>query len=272
MPQCYNVPASLVDSFKDQNLIIRSRLSSELVEALSKVNPDRVWYLELTSLDDDPDIFSQLDRPMRLNLVVEEASPQFSSLYKFYGGGLERHPIRVTVMASPGFGKVVKLAGSLGFGVKIETTQPSVDLVREIMVILDYYLHNPTVSQPIEFFHSMLISFCNGVPITLWEFQEEDPSIVHYITDNGKAVLSRRLQTIKIPGTGSNYLDDLKQELLREGCECKACPFFSRCLGYFKVPDRQFGCHEIKMLLGAIGEAASSLASDYERMRQLEGA
>jgi hypothetical protein len=271
MPQCYSIPASLVDSFPDHYLIIRSPDLSELVGCLSKVSRDRVCYVELTSLEGDPDIFLEIDAPLAFNLVLDGTPLKFSSLYKFTGRPQEKHPIRVTVPASPGFGKAVKLAVSLGFPVKIEATQPSPDLIKELMAILDYYLHNTTVSQPIEFFHSMLISFFRSDPVTIWQVQEEDPQIYQYITDNGKTVLSRRLQTIEIHDTDSNYLDNLKSELLLEQGECSTCPYFSRCLGYFKLPDRQFKCHDIRRLLGVIEEAASTLVSDYEKFRQLGG-
>jgi hypothetical protein len=271
MSPYFNVPVPLVDSFKDQTIIIRSHEPSELVEALAKVNRDHLRYMELTSLNGDPNVLWEIEQTVPLNLVVDGGAFKFSSLYKFARGPRKQHPIRVTVPASPSFGRVVKLAGSLGFPVKIEATQPSHEIVEELIKILEYYLHNPTVSQPIEFFHSILNSLFRGNSATIWEIQEEDPSISQYVTDEGNTVLSRRLQTVEIRETDGDFVDGLKSQLLMEGGECRNCSYFSWCLGYFKLPDRQYKCHNVRRLFGSMQEAAAALSRDYEKCMELEG-
>ncbi len=203
-------------------------------------------------------------------MVIEDTAFRFSSLYKFARGPIRRFPIRVTVPATPGFSKIVKLATSLDFRVKIETTQPSPQIVEELVKIFDYYLHNPTVSQPIEFFHSLVNSFFRGESVTIWEIQEEDPSTFQYVTDEGDKVLSRRLQTVRIEETDADFLDGLKSHFLLGGDECGSCPHFSFCLGYFKLPDRQFECQSVIRLFQSIREAAVDLTRDYEKCVECE--
>ena len=270
MTPCYNVPAPLVDLFKDHTIVIRSDEPSELVEALARVNRDQLRYVELTSLNGDPNVLWELDQPVPLSLVVDDTAFRFSSLYKFAHGPIKKFPIRATVPATSGFGKIVKLASSLEFSVKIETTQPPAELVEELIKIFDHYLHNPTVSQPIEFFHSIMNSFFRGNPATIWEIQEEDPSAFQYVTDDGKTVLSRRLQTVEIRETDADFLDGLKSQLLMEGGECRNCSYFSWCLGYFKLPDRQYKCHNVRRLFGSMQESAEALTRDYQKCVELE--
>ncbi len=65
MSPCYNVPAPLIDSFQNQTVIIRSHDPSELVEALGRVDRDKLCYMELTSLNSEPNVFWELDRRRR---------------------------------------------------------------------------------------------------------------------------------------------------------------------------------------------------------------
>jgi hypothetical protein len=58
----------------------------------------------------------------------------------------------------PGFGNVVKLAVSLNCAVKIEGGQPDESLVAELQRLARFYLHQSTVSEPIEFFHSLFLA------------------------------------------------------------------------------------------------------------------
>ncbi|WP_169247682.1 hypothetical protein, partial [Candidatus Competibacter phosphatis] len=72
---------------------------------------------------------------------------------------LDNHPTRVIVPVAPGFGKAVKVAVSLDFAVRLEVEQPEPALIEEMAAVLEFYLHQSTVAQPIEYFHGSLQGF-----------------------------------------------------------------------------------------------------------------
>jgi hypothetical protein len=162
----------------------------------------------------------------------------------------------------PDFSKAVKLAVSLNFAVKLEVTQPDQTLVKEMVGVLDFYLHHSTVAQPIEFFHSLLLAFYQENPVTLWAVQEEDPAFFRYITEQGEETISRRFAETKIKDDVGSFLENFNKELLTEKRECCQCEFFEHCGGYFKWPDREFSCDNVKTLLRTLQEAAGELKRD----------
>lgn len=76
---------------------------------------------------------------------------------------------------APGFGKVVKLALSLDFAVKLEGSEPTPALGEELLMVASDYLHRSSVSVPVEFIHSLFLAFFRQEPVSLWAVQEEDP-------------------------------------------------------------------------------------------------
>src|SRR5262249_28538291 len=149
---------------------------------------------------------------------------------------LDKHPLRVAIPVVPGFSKAVKVATSLQFGVKLEVAQPDPDMVEELRTVLAFYLHHSSVSQPIEYFHSTLLSFYHREPLTLWDIQEEDPAALRYIVDDGQETIARRFVSGNLDTMASDldtFLTDLKTAVLTEQSECSHCEFFANCGGYF---------------------------------------
>jgi hypothetical protein len=253
---CYNVPASLVDSFRNEKVVIRSKNAAELVHSLAEVGQDRLVYLQLLSVEDAATLL-KLSEPVLLDLVMQ-ADSEFSYLYRFAELG-KFHPIRVTVPLSPGCTRTVKLAISLDFPVKLHVTRLDDTLVDELTGILEYYLYHRTASQPIDFFHSVLTAFYLNQAVTVWDIQEENPSLFRYVTDSGRIEFPRPLLTTYGPDDGTCFLDDYKLQLLLEQGDCSACLYFSICLGYFKIPDKNFDCKGVKKLFQMIKDACTEL-------------
>jgi hypothetical protein len=203
-----------------------------------------------------------------IDLVVDDPR-EFSLLYK-HVELYRSHPVRVTVATTPGFLKAVRLAMSLGLPVKLDVVQPVRSVVDELLELLDHYLHHTTVSQPIDFFHGLLMAFYRDNTSTLWEIQEEDPGMFRYITDSGDMVISRRLSTSLDPASADSFLTVLKTNLLEQS-ECSECPFFGNCAGYFKLPNTSYQCNDVRELLTVIKNAASELRRDYEECLRAEG-
>jgi hypothetical protein len=268
MSVCYNIPVTLLDSFRDESVILRSREVSELLEAAKEISPRNLYYLQLLSLDQDSSGFLKLKEPTLIDLVVDDPR-EFSLLYQ-HAELFRTHPVRVTAVASTGITKAVRLAMSLGLPVKLDVVQPERSLVNELLELLDHYLHHTTVSQPMDFFHSLLMAFYLENAATLWEIQEEDPGVFRYITDAGETVISRRLSTSIDPVSAEGFLAAFKSKLLEQS-ECGTCPFLTNCAGYFKLPDPGYQCNGTRELLAAIKNAALELKRDYEECVKAEG-
>ncbi|MFH1115154.1 MAG: hypothetical protein V1792_14680 [Pseudomonadota bacterium] len=259
----YNIPASVVENYAHNDLIIRSDDPIELVKAFRKADSGSVRYLQLLKPDCIPDPLLEIVEPVRLELVVEDFTQDVDFFHNYSEVGL-KHPVRVRIRTSPGFGEAVKLPLSLGFAVALETTQPAPALVEELKAVLEYYLHNTDVRQPVDFFHSLLTVLFDGTDCTLWEIQGEDPALHGFVTEAGQLVLSQRLPSLALDQSPSTFLHDLKLELLTDHGECMTCPFFTKCMGYFKFPDRRFSCSHIRELLEILWNAAKELRREYE--------
>ncbi len=157
---------------------------------------------------------------------------------------------------------MVKLAVSLNFAVKLEGSQPEPELTEEMLHIARYYLHQGTVSQPIEYLHSMFLAFYREDPITLWAIQEEDPSRIRYITDQGEETISKRSAGVELKRNLTTFVREFKDELVAEKGECCGCRFLDNCSGYFKWPRREYRCDGIKALFHALKDAADELRRD----------
>lgn len=262
MPLIYNIPAGWLGPSEDVGVVIRSHDPAVLAKCASETDAEKIVHLQLLSLDGDPRALRDLSEPFPLELVVEDVGTQFALLYRF-ADLLKTRPIRVRVPAQPGFGKVVKVATAVEFAVILEVGQPVSTIVEELMAILNTYLHQTTMAAPVEFFHSLLMTYFTSEAITLWEIQDEDPSVWRYITDAGSAVLSERLGSL--PDLAKLHaMEEIKALVPTWNSECVSCRFLSHCQGYFKLPDTSYQCRDMVKLLGLIEEAAQDLRKDYE--------
>jgi hypothetical protein len=114
----------------------------------------------------------------------------------------------------------------------------------------EFYLHDPVVEAPIEFFHSLLAAIREGASTTLWEIIEQDPA--HYVK------LDAEGRAAEPPDFVATHL----RTLLESGAECAACRWQNLCAGYFKQPDPAYSCAGIRQLLARFGEAAEEIARD----------
>ena len=159
----------------------------------------------------------------------------------------------------------------MNFAVKLAVTQPDPDVIQEMSEVLDYYLHRSTVSQPIEFFHSLLMAFMEEEPLNLWTIQEEDPALFRYITDQGEETISLRFAAADVGQNPSSFLETFITNLLAEKGECSACEFLKVCYGYFKWPHEDYSCNGVKALLRTVKHAAQELKQDLAAYHNASG-
>jgi hypothetical protein len=198
-----------------------------------------------------------------LELVLSNPAADYPWLYR-HAKLLDKHPVRVLIPVVPGLERAVKVAASLHFAIKLELRQVESAVAEELLETLNFYLHHAGVSQPIEFFHSTLEAFYRQQPSELWDVQGEHPAYIRYVTDDGRVTLARQpIAEARILDLES-FVDDLKTEQLASRGECTSCEFFEYCGSYFKWPDKNYDCIEVKVIFATLRDAAAELGRDVE--------
>lgn len=134
----------MIEAYRGQKLVVRCNDPSMIVQRLATRDLKRVESLQLPVTGDDIDSLIHWEHAVPLDLLVRNPEADLPLLYR-YSTMPARRPVRVTVPVAPGFGKVVKLALSLDFAVKLEPSQPKQALVEELLHVADLYLHQTTV-------------------------------------------------------------------------------------------------------------------------------
>lgn len=232
-----------------------------MARILAVYDPERISYLQILGAGGDLDALLRWRQPVPVDLVVLNPGVDLPLLYRYAPLAADR-PVRVTVPIVPEFGGVVKLALSLDFAVKLEPCGQEQASTEELLQAAELYLHQSTVSQPVEFIHSIFLAFYHGEPVSLWTVQEEDPSRIRYITDEGKETVSERFAGVEPHEDLSSFVERLVERLLNERGECRDCRFSPCCLGYFKGPEREYRCDGVKALYQKLEEAAQELKAD----------
>ena len=265
----FNIPAAQVEHYQERRVVVRSHSSAELADALAAHDPQDLAYVQLTALPDDMEPLHRWRRGVPVDLVLAEPHLQFPDLYAYAPMTVHR-PVRVSVPVMPGFSKAVKVALGLHFAVKLDIGQPDSDLVGEMLHVADLYLHNSNVSQPVEYFHSILLAFHHGTPATLWQIQEEEPAQFCYVDDDGAQKAPRRLDSARGERLGSSSAEEIGRDLAGEGAECSTCKFLAVCCAYFKFPSRDYRCDGIRAVFSVLQEASTELGRDVTTLRQAE--
>ncbi len=257
----YNIPAAMIEAFRGRDLIVRSHDPAEILQRLLPDDLERLAYLQILGTGGAIDPLMRWGPSIPVDLVVQNLVADLPLLYR-YSPLLAERPVRVSIPVAAGFSKVVKLALSLNFAVKLEVSQPEPALIEELLRVATLYLHQSTVSQPVEFIHSIFLGFYKGTPGTLWAIQEEDPAHFRYVTDEGEETLSRRFAGVELQYGVASFIKEFTADLLSEKQECGDCEYFENCAGYFKWPRREYRCDGVKALFQTLQAAAEELKAD----------
>jgi hypothetical protein len=220
--------------------------------------------MQVEGLSGDPDTWAfaaQGTGDIPLDVVLSAPGSEFSDLYRLVDV-LAVRDVRVSMPATPGFLKAVRLAASLGLPVRLLPGQPSAETCQELAEALAFYLHDPMVEAPIEFFHSALASMRGSQTGSLWIVFEEDPAIFRRYDSNGQPELSRTARPLAEKTSLHDFVKSHLARLIREGAECATCPWQLLCQGYFKWPNPEYSCHGVKQLFGALRAAADEIEQD----------
>lgn len=269
----YNVPVGLVEAYKGRSLIVRASHPSEIIRGIPADLFADISYVQLLSAGAEVDDLVHWGVGVPVDIVMRSPLSEFTQLYR-YAKLLENHPVRISIPTMDGFSRAARLALALNFAVKLELAEPpGWYQIDELHEVLSLYLYRPTVSQPVEFFHTLFLSFYREEPATLWRIQEEDPGRFRYVRDDGEEANPRSATHAGAaragePGAGTA---EYRRELLVEGWECLGCEFFAHCGGYFKWPARTYDCAGVKTLFGVLKEAAGELRGDVETYAAAQG-
>lgn len=264
----YSVPAPLLDSFAASGvaLIVRAKTVATLLDHLRGRPLEAIASVRVTSLDFDPDLLRGWPYPVPIDLALMDPA-EFPMLYRL--SELPTNwPVRVSIPVRPGFARAACLAAALHFPVNLEVLQPAPLLVEELRHVLEVYLHRPSIRQPIEFFHSVLMAFYHQAPATLWRIQGEDPADVCYVNDDGKESLPPRFAGLALTGPPDGFVETLRERVSVSGRQCRECEFLPICCGYFRWPDPAYCCDGVKAIFAALREAARCLRSDVSTCPQ----
>ncbi len=257
------LPSSLAEKAGDLPFAVVVRNREELSRWLAESLPGLEW-LQVEGLSGDADAWTEVarsDSDVPLDVVLADPASEFADLYRLVDAcGV--HDFRVTIPAAPGLLKAVKLAGALRFPVRILPGQPNAATLAELNEALSFYLHEPAVESPVEFFHSVLANAYGADAGSLWTILEEDPAdFLHYDMD-GQPKWPRPDPTGSFECSSEEFVETRFQRLVTQGSECSACPWQQPCRGYFKWPDPAYSCEGVKKLFSTIQLAANEIDQD----------
>jgi hypothetical protein len=249
----------------DQPFVVVVKTRDQLDRWLRDGSPDLQW-IQVEGLLGDSDTWAlaaQGEGDIPLDVVLAEPGAEFANLYRLVDVCGVRD-VRVSMPATPGFLKAVRLAASLGIPVRLLPGQPSDVVVEELAEALSLYLHDSMVEAPIEFFHSTLAWMRGTKADSLWNIAEENPAIF----DRSLASPLPTAQAgVKQP-TRHNFVASHLKRLIDEGAECAACPWQPLCQGYFKWPDPSYSCQGVKKLFSTLRAAADEIERDLARFEE----
>jgi hypothetical protein len=241
--------------------IVRSRV--ELSQWLSNP-PAGLQWLQVEELIDDRDAWipaAQSTSNVPLDVFLTSPGSQFSDLYNLVEV-LAVRDVRVSMPASPGFLKALKVAVALRLPVRLLPGQPSPEVLIELIEAVNFYLRDPMVETPVEFFHSVLAFMCGAGDGSLWMILEEDPALfLHRGVDGGFKI--RGISRSPAPELlSATFVDTWLKRLLEQDAECMTCPWQQICQGYFKWPDPAYDCEGVKQLFSAIEVVANEMGRE----------
>ena len=255
------LPSALAETQGDRPFVAIVRSRQELSRWLSNPLPGLRW-LQVEGMLGDQEAWREAahsDSSIPLDVVVSDPALEFSHLYRLVDACAVR-AIRVTMTAAPGLTKAVRLAAALRLPVRVLPGQPSAEALEELHDALQFYLHEPTVDAPVEFFHSVLATLCDWDAGSLWTILEEDPDAFRHYDADRKARAPRTTDSDQSEITG--FVENHLSRLIAQGAECAACPWQRPCRGYFKWRDPTYSCEGVKQLFFSIQTAANAIRQD----------
>lgn len=252
-------PASVArDQEADAFVVIVSN-SLDFTWWLRNASPATQW-LQVEDLLNDTEIWAVAARKeteVAIDVVIGDPALEFSRLYQLVDVSRIRD-VRVSIPIRTGFLKALRLAASLQFPVRLLPGQVPPDLFPELQEALEFYLYDPQVEAPIEFFHSALASARGKSLGGLWTVLEQDPGVFQHFDEEGR----EKLPSAEFRGEAQDFLAWYQEQLTSRNAECVSCRWRDYCGGYFKLPDPEYSCQGVIKILDRLQIAASEMEED----------
>jgi sulfatase maturation enzyme AslB (radical SAM superfamily) len=161
----------------------------------------------------------------------------------------------------------INIITSLGIPLRLDAAVAATagkTLVRAV----DFYLHNPLLTMPVEPFHALLRHLACGKGPSLWQTQGERVADCFYVGDDSTVTLSKRWfdQGLLYGSLDQSWemivnsnlfqkLSDYRRELFRTGQQCIYCQELPLCGGYLKAADPEQPCEQWQQAFRALRKA-----------------
>jgi hypothetical protein len=257
-PTLVFLPARLVEGTRHGSFVVIVRTRDEFLRWLREPLPGAEW-LHVEGLLSDQEVWAvaaQGTSRLPLDVLVSDPAAEFASLYRLADVRIVRN-VRVTIPAKPGLMKALRLAASLQLPVRILPGQPSPEVLTELQAALEFYLHDPAVEAPVEFFHSLLAAMRGEDADSLWSILEKDPAVFTHTDDDRHALFPR------------DFAETWLRSLIAEGAECAECRWLALCGGYFKWPDPAYACAGVTTLFATLEAAAEEMQHDLAAQEEI---
>ena len=245
------LPATLAEDYSGGPFTVVVQTREEFTHCLRVPNPN-AESIQVQGLIGDPEVWAlaaQGGMQIPLDVILSDPALEFSSLYRLVDVRLVRE-VRVSIPTRPGFLKALRLAASLQLPVRLLPGQPCPQSLVELNEAAYFYLRDPMVEAPVEFFHSVFSAFRGMEEGTLWTFLEQDPAFFCHVDPAGQALHE------------PDFVEAHLSDLLKTGAECATCRWQPICAGYFKWPDPAYDCEGVKALFATLESAALEITND----------
>jgi hypothetical protein len=271
-----SIPARLAAEIDCENLVVRSDNCEEIVAAYKTLG-ERIKEVELEGLGADLHILSAL--PLGLSVRVKLHPKDAPDLYTNTWLS-DRFSLEALMDVDTGLLQGVKIAASAMVPVTLNLEELSD--AEELMSVLNYYLHDPHVQVPVDFYHSMITAYLRGSTVALPDLYTESAAHFIYVDKSGNVSASARLARAgrflgKFSGglqidEGSELYQNLmnrKKDLVLSGSKCVSCEQFDLCEGYLRFVDANFDCDPLIEVFGEIKTKAKEIADDLAMAKEL---
>ena len=253
------LPAGSAGRIGEKDCVVMVRNLEDFRHWLRQATPAVQW-IQVEGLLNQPEAWidaARVGSEVALDVVMSDPLVEYPMLYRLVDVQNTRG-VRVTIPMRRGFLKALRLAAALHLPVRLLPTQPDEEELGELMEAVHFYLHDPMVEVPIEFFHSALGWNIGEASTDLWLALEQDPAVFPHLDEAGKPLLPADRPGV----TADTFVKDHVGRLERDNSECVTCAWSDFCRGYFKLPDPGYSCEGIIKALDQLGAAASEIAAE----------
>jgi hypothetical protein len=271
-PSLRILPSALAETQEELPFVAIVRNRDEFCRWLRNPPPGLRW-IQVEGMSGDSEAWAEAahtDSHIPLDVVLSDPASEFSDLYRLVDACGARE-VRVTVRGAPGLAKAVRLATALRLPVRILPAQPAAQVLEELHEALEFYLHEPMVETPVEFFHSLLATMSGADAGSLWTILEEDPEAFQLFDTDGRARLPRTSLSGPVTTASAGFVETHLNSLIAQDAECATCAWQQQCRGYFKWPDPLYSCEGIKRLFSSIQMAGNEIRKELADIAAADG-